>query len=65
LYLDIENTGHTRAKAESPQTNGICGRFNKTCKDGFYSTAFGKKFIGISTKYSLAWMEWAGRYNLS
>jgi hypothetical protein len=43
LYLDIENIEHSRTKAKSPQTNGICERFNKTCKDEFYSIAFRKK----------------------
>jgi Winged helix-turn helix/Integrase core domain len=30
LYLDIENIEHTRTKAKSPQTNGICERFHQT-----------------------------------
>jgi transposase InsO family protein len=30
LYLAIENIDHTRTKARSPQTNGICERFHKT-----------------------------------
>ncbi len=28
LYLAVENIDHTRTKARSPQTNGICERFN-------------------------------------
>ncbi len=28
LYLDLENIGHTKTKAKSPQTNGICERFH-------------------------------------
>jgi transposase InsO family protein len=47
LYPEVENTGHTRTKAKSPQTDGICGRFNRTRKDGFYSVAFRKK-AGLS-----------------
>ena len=46
LYLDLENIEHSRTKAKSPQTNGICERFNKTCKDEFYSVAFRRKEIG-------------------
>jgi len=43
LYLELENIEHTRTKAKSPQTNGICERHNKTCKDEFYSVAFSRK----------------------
>jgi len=45
LYLDLENIEHTKTKARSPQTNGICEHFNKTCKDEFYSVAFRKKSL--------------------
>ena len=30
LYLAVEDIDHTRTKARSPQTNGICERFHKT-----------------------------------
>src|SRR5436190_9872381 len=43
LYLAIENIDHTRTKARSPQTNGICERFHKTVLDEFYRVAFRKK----------------------
>ena len=43
LYLDVENIEHSRTKAKSPQTNGICERFNKACKNEFYSAAFQRK----------------------
>ncbi len=43
LYLAIENIDHTRTKAKSPQTNGICERFHKTLLDEFYRVAFRKK----------------------
>src|SRR6476619_5201980 len=36
LYLAIEDIDHTRTKARSPQTNGICERFHKTVLDEFY-----------------------------
>jgi len=29
LYLDLEDIDHTRTKAKSPQTNGICERFHR------------------------------------
>jgi transposase InsO family protein len=43
LYLAIENIDHTKTKARSPQTNGVCERFNKTIQDEFYAVAFRKK----------------------
>lgn len=43
LYLSIEDIDHTKTKAYSPQTNGICERFHKTMKQEFYDTAFRKK----------------------
>src|SRR5689334_22778638 len=39
LYLAVENIDHTRTKARSPQTNGICERFNKTILQEFYQVA--------------------------
>ncbi|KAA6307925.1 hypothetical protein EZS27_040402 [termite gut metagenome] len=43
LYLAIEDIEHTKTKAKSPQTNGICERFHRTMQDEFYATAFRKK----------------------
>jgi transposase InsO family protein len=43
LYLDIENIDHTRTKAKSPQTNGICERFHQTIQNEFYASAFRRK----------------------
>src|SRR5689334_3692223 len=43
LYLAVEDIDHTRTKAKSPQTNGICERFHKTVLDEFYRVAFRKK----------------------
>ncbi|HCE5747257.1 TPA: IS481 family transposase, partial [Legionella pneumophila] len=36
LYLAINNIDHTKTKANSPQTNGICERFHKTILQEFY-----------------------------
>jgi transposase InsO family protein len=63
LYLDIENIEHTRTKAESPQTNGICGRFNKTCKDEFYSIAFRKKVYHSIDEIQLDLDEWVRQHD--
>lgn len=43
LYLDIENIDHSRTRAKSPQTNGICERFHKTVLNEFYQVAFRRK----------------------
>ncbi|MFB0497246.1 hypothetical protein ABID99_003483 [Mucilaginibacter sp. OAE612] len=43
LYLAIEDIDHTKTKAKSPQTNGICDRFHRTIQDVFYVIAFRKK----------------------
>jgi transposase InsO family protein len=43
LYLAIEDIEHSKTKARSPQTNGICERFHRTMQDEFYATAFRKK----------------------
>lgn len=42
LYLAIEDVEHTKTKAYSPQTNGICERFHKTLGDEFYAVTFRK-----------------------
>src|SRR5207237_9324948 len=43
LYLAVENIDHSRTRAKSPQTNGICERFHRTMQDEFYSVASRKK----------------------
>jgi transposase InsO family protein len=43
VFLQLNEIEHTRTKARSPQTNGICERFNKTLLDEFYRVAFRKK----------------------
>lgn len=43
LYLDLEGIDHSKTKARSPQTNGICERFHKTIQNEFYCTTFRKK----------------------
>ena len=35
LYLAVENIDHSRTKAYSPQTNGICERFHRTIQEEF------------------------------
>lgn len=43
LYLGTENVDHSKTKANSPQTNGICERFHRTMKDECYNVLFRKK----------------------
>jgi transposase InsO family protein len=43
LYLELNEIEHTRTKAKSPQTNGICERFHQTALNEFYRIAFRKK----------------------
>ena len=43
LYLAIEDIDHSKTKAKSLQTNGICERFHRTMQDEFYAIAFRKK----------------------
>ena len=41
--MALEDIDHSKTKAKSPQTNGICERFHKTVQDEFYAIAFRKK----------------------
>lgn len=43
LYLAINDIDHSKTKARSPQTNGICERFHKTILNEFYQVAFRNK----------------------
>jgi len=55
LYLAVEDIDHTRTKAKSPQTNGICERFHKTLLNEFYRVAFRKTSASSSCKAT--WMR--------
>ena len=39
----MEAIEHTKTKARSPQTNGICERFHQTIQTEFYASAFRRK----------------------
>jgi len=60
LYLTIEDIDHSKTKAKSPQTNGICERFHKTIQEEFYAIAFRKKvydsFEGLQKDLD-SWLE--------
>ena len=64
LYLAIENIDHTRTKARSPQTNGICERFHKTPLDEFYRIAFRKRLYGSIAELQGDLDDWLQIYNM-
>ena len=63
LYLAIEDIDHTRTKAKSPQTNGICERFHRTIQEEFYSTAFRKKLYCTLDELQSDLDAWLREYN--
>lgn len=63
LYLTVENIEHTRTKAKSPQTNGICERFHKTILEEFYQTAFRKKLYESLEALQADLDQWIDHYN--
>jgi len=61
LYLDLEDIDHTKTKAKSPQTNGICERFHRTIQDEFYAIIFRKKVFTSVDELQVEldnWIEW-------
>ena len=63
LYLALENIDHSRTKAHSPQTNGICERFHRTMQNEFYSIAFRKKLYGSLEELQADADIWIREYN--
>ena len=63
LYLDLENIDHSKTKAKSPQTNGICERFHKTILNEFYQITFRKKIYGSIEMLQKDLDEWMQDYN--
>lgn len=63
LYLGIEEIEHTRTKARSPQTNGICERFHKTMLQEFYQIAFRKKLYESIEQLQHDVDRWIKGYN--
>ncbi len=65
LYLALEDIGHNRTRARSPQTNGICERFHRTIQEEFYSVAF-RKTVYRSVEHLQADLDlWLDSYNLN
>ena len=63
LYLTIEDIEHTKTKAKSPQTNGICERFHRTIQDEFYATAFRKRLYSTTEELQEDLDQWLFEYN--
>jgi len=63
LYLAINDIEHTKTKARSPQTNGICERFHKTILQEFYQVTFRKKIYQDIDTLQADLDEWLDKYN--
>jgi transposase InsO family protein len=63
LYLDLENIEHTKTKAKSPQTNGICERFHQTIQNEFYASAFRRKLYTSLEQLQADVDAWVDSYN--
>jgi len=63
LYLGIENIDHSKTKAYSPQTNGICERFHKTMQEECYHILFRKKLYSTLEELQSDVDEWLEFYN--
>ena len=63
LYLDLENIDHSRTKATSPQTNGICERFHQTIQNEFYASAFRRKLYTSLEQLQADVDVWMEGYN--
>lgn len=63
LYMAIEDIDHSKTKAKSPQTNGICERLHRTMQDEFYAIAFRKKVYQSIDELQKDLDLWLEHYN--
>ena len=63
MYLAVENIDHSRTRAKSPQTSGICERFHRTVQEEFYSVAFRKKLYTSLEELQVDLDGWLREYN--
>ncbi|NIW11398.1 MAG: IS481 family transposase [Gammaproteobacteria bacterium] len=63
LYLALNDIDHTKTKAKSPQTNGICERFHKTVLDEFYKITFRKRIYTDLESLQADLDRWIDQYN--
>jgi hypothetical protein len=65
LYLALEDIDHSKTKARSPQTNGICERFHRTIQNEFYAIAFRKKIYQSIEQLQTDLDLWMNDYNVN
>lgn len=63
LYLAVNVIEHTRTKAYSPQTNGICERFHRSVKEEFYEIALRKKVYSALNDLQADLDVWVNVFN--
>lgn len=63
LYLALEDIDHSKTRARSPQSNGICERFHKTILNEFYQVAFRKKLYRSIEELQTDVDQWIDYYN--
>ena len=63
LYLALEDIDHSKTKARSPQSNGICESFHKTILNEFYQVAFRKKLYHNIEELQTDVDKWIEYYN--
>ena len=63
LFLAINDIEHTKTKAASPQTNGICERFHRTILNEFYQVTFRKKIYSCLEELQQDLDDWLYYYN--
>jgi Winged helix-turn helix/Integrase core domain len=63
LFLAVEDIDHSKTKARSPQTNGICERFHRTMKEEFYDITFRKKLYHSLEALQQDADNWLEKYN--
>jgi transposase InsO family protein len=64
LYLQLNEIEHTKTKAKSPQTNGICERVHQTILNEFYRVAFRKKVYQDLETLQMDLDAYMRKYNL-
>lgn len=63
LYLAVNDIDHSKTKAMSPQTNGICERFHRTILNEFYQVTFRKKLYDNLQDLQQDLDKWIAYYN--